>query len=104
MNHDDFISYMSETLSPDLREAGFTATADDIDELLDITRLKEALGKLTLGLTLAITAPSDNQSDRAVALSNDLAAIAVNLGATDKDIENCKKAALCAVEYLNQGA
>jgi len=104
MNHEDFINYMSETLSPDLREAGFTATADDIDELLDITRLKEALGKLTLGLTLAITAPNDNQSDRAVALSNDLAAIAVNLGATDKDIEHCKKAALCAVEYLNQGA
>ena len=102
MNHDDFINYMSETLSPDLREAGFTATADDIDQLLDIARMKEALGKLTLGLTLAITAPSDNQADRAIELSIDLERIARHLGATDRDIEHCKKAAVCAVEYLNQ--
>jgi hypothetical protein len=104
MNHNKFISYMSQTLSPDLREAGSTATADDIDTLVGITRLKEALGKLTLGLTLAITAPTDEQSERAVVLSNHLIDSAQYFGATDKDIELCKKAAVCAVEYLNQRA
>lgn len=28
----DFAKYLLETLAPDLREAGFTATADDVEE------------------------------------------------------------------------
>lgn len=62
----------------------------------------ESLAKLTQCLALAISAPTDDQSARAIDLSYDLMAIAFNQGATDKDIELCKKAAVCAVEYLNQ--
>ena len=53
-------------------------------------------------LALAITAPSDDHANRAIALANDLASIAISQGATDRDIEHCKKAAVCVVEYLNQ--
>ena len=28
----DFAKYLLETLAPDLREAGYTATADDVEE------------------------------------------------------------------------
>lgn len=28
----DFAKYLLETLSPDLREAGYTATADDVED------------------------------------------------------------------------
>lgn len=69
-----------------------------------MTNKAESLAKLTHCLTLAITAPTIEQAGRAIDLSNDLAAIASSLGATDKDIEHCGKAALVAVEYLNQQA
>lgn len=69
-----------------------------------MTNKAESLAKLTHCLALAITAPTDEQADRAIYLSNDLAEIAFSLGATDKDIDLCKKAAVVAAEYLNQQA
>ena len=65
-----------------------------------MTNKAESLAKLTHCLALAITAPTDEQADRAIYLSIDLAAIASSLGATDKDLDLCKKAAVVAVEYL----
>lgn len=69
-----------------------------------MTNKAESLAHVTHAFTLAITAPSDDHASRAIALANDLVSIAINQGATDHDIEICKKAAVCAVEYLNQGA
>lgn len=63
---------------------------------------RESLTKLTQCLMLALSAPTDEQADRAIDLSIDLAAIASSLGATDKDIDLCKKAAVVAVEYLTE--
>ena len=62
----------------------------------------ESLAHVTRALALAITAPSDDHANRAIALANDLVSIAISQGATDRDIEHCKKAAVCVVEYLNQ--
>lgn len=67
-----------------------------------MTNKRESLTKLTQCLMLALTAPTDEQADRAIDLSIDLAAIASSLGATDKDLDHCKKAAVVAVEYLTE--
>ena len=69
-----------------------------------MTNKAESLAKVTQCLALAISAPTDDHAARAIELSYDLMAIAFNLGATDKDIEHCKKAAVVVVEYLNQRA
>ena len=67
-----------------------------------MTNKAESLAYLTKALTMAITAPSDDHARAAIVLVDDFAAMAFNQGATDKDIELCKKAAVCAVEYLNE--
>ena len=72
--------------------------------VLIMTDKTESLAKLTQCLALAISAPTDDHAARAIDLSYDLMAIAFNQGATDKDIEHCKKAAVVVVELLNQGA
>lgn len=64
-----------------------------------MTNKDESLGMLTNALVLAIEAPTDEQAARAIGLAQDIADIALSLGATDKDIELCKKAALCVIEY-----
>lgn len=69
-----------------------------------MTNKAESLAKVTQCLALAISAPTDDHAARAIDLSYDLIAIAFNQGATDKDIEHCKKAAVVVVEYLNQRA
>ena len=69
-----------------------------------MTDKAESLAKLTQCLALAISAPTDDHAARAIDLSYDLMAIAFNQGATDKDIEHCKKAAVVVVELLNQDA
>lgn len=58
----------------------------------------ERLARVTYALSIAITAPSDMHSRRAI----DQVERAVELGATARDIEHCKKAALCVVEYLKE--
>lgn len=69
-----------------------------------MTNKAELLGCLTTALTMAIVAPSEDHARVAIVLVDDFAAMAFNQGATDHDIELCKKAAVCAVEYLNQRA
>jgi hypothetical protein len=58
----------------------------------------ERLARVTYALSIAITSPGEINSRRAI----DQVERAVELGATDKDIDHCKKAALCVVEYLNE--
>lgn len=66
------------------------------------TKPDNILAALTYALTLAIDAPTDEQSERAVELAESFAARAIARGFTEHDIELCKKAATCAVEYFNQ--
>ena len=66
------------------------------------TKPDNILAALTYALTLAIDAPTDAQSDKAIELAESFAASAIARGFTDHDIELCKKAATCAVEYFNQ--
>jgi len=58
----------------------------------------ERLARVTYALSIAITSPSESHSQRAI----DQVERAVELGATDRDIDHCKKAALCVVEYLKE--
>lgn len=61
-----------------------------------MTNEMERLARVTYALSVAITAPSASHFQRAI----DQVERAVELGATDKDIDHCKKAALCVAEYL----
>ena len=66
------------------------------------TKPDNILAALTYALTLAIDAPTDAQADKAVELAESFAARAIARGYTEHDIELCKKAATCAVDYFNQ--
>ena len=52
--------------------------------------------------SFSIDAPTDAQAARAVELAESFAASAIARGFTVHDIELCKKAATCAVDYFNQ--
>jgi|DEB0MinimDraft_6_1074348.scaffolds.fasta_scaffold48824_2 hypothetical protein len=58
----------------------------------------ERLGRVTYALSVAIISPSESHFQRAI----DQVERAVELGATDRDIDHCKKAALCVAEYLRE--
>ena len=60
------------------------------------------LTALTGALVLAVTAPSDAKADEAIELADYFAAKAIEKGATAHDIELCKKAAHCVLEYYRQ--
>ena len=52
---------------------------------------------LTLALKLAVQAPTQQQSDEALAHARDIA-----VGMDDHDVDLCKKAAQSAIEYERQ--
>ena len=52
---------------------------------------------LTLALKLAVQAPTQAQSDEALAHARDIA-----VGMDDHDVDLCKKAAQAAIEYERQ--
>lgn len=52
---------------------------------------------LTLALKLAVQAPTQQQSDEALAHARDIA-----VGMASKDVDLCKKAAEAAIEYDRQ--
>lgn len=52
---------------------------------------------LTLALKLAVQAPTQQQSDEALAHARDIA-----VGMADHDVDLCKKAAEAAIEYERQ--
>jgi hypothetical protein len=52
---------------------------------------------LTLALKLAVQAPTQQQSDEALAHARDIA-----VGMDDHDVDLCKKAAQAAIEYERQ--
>ena len=52
---------------------------------------------LTLALKLAVQAPTQQQSDAALAHARDIA-----VGMDDHDVDLCKKAAEAAIEYERQ--
>tara|TARA_R110001632_G_scaffold127778_3_gene241697 strand:- start:578 stop:775 length:198 start_codon:yes stop_codon:yes gene_type:complete len=52
---------------------------------------------LTLALKLAVQAPTQQQSDEALAHARDIA-----VGMDDRDVSLCKKAAQAAIEYERQ--
>lgn len=63
-----------------------------------MTNEMERLARVTYALSLAIISPSESHFQRAI----DQVERAVELGATDRDIDHCKKAALCVLEYLTE--
>jgi hypothetical protein len=63
-----------------------------------MTNEMERLARVTYALSLAIISPNESHFQRAI----DQVERAVELGATDRDIDHCKKAALCVLEYLTE--